>query len=42
MSRALPVLASHAGTGTGTVHVLHPGDVVCAERGDRLETWGSN
>lgn len=22
----------------GTVHVLHPGDVVCADRGDRLET----
>jgi chemotaxis protein CheD len=26
------------GTGTGEVHVLHPGDVVCAERGDRMET----
>ena len=26
------------GTGTGEVHVLHPGDVVCVERGDRLET----
>jgi chemotaxis protein CheD len=24
--------------GAGVVHVLHPGDVVCAERGDRLET----
>ncbi len=22
----------------GAVHVLHPGDVVCAERGERLET----
>lgn len=23
---------------TSSVHTLHPGDVVCAERGDRLET----
>jgi chemotaxis protein CheD len=23
---------------TGAMHTLHPGDVVCAERGDRLET----
>ena len=23
---------------TGTVRTLHPGDVVCADRGDRLET----
>jgi chemotaxis protein CheD len=25
-------------TGAARVHTLHPGDVVCAERGDRLET----
>jgi chemotaxis protein CheD len=23
---------------TGVVHTLHPGDVICAERGDRLDT----
>ena len=22
----------------GPLHTLHPGDVVCAERGDRMET----
>ena len=40
MSPAAPALAWRAGTGTGTgtVHVLHPGDVACADRGDRLET----
>ena len=36
MSRAPQVLAIQPDA--GTVHVLHPGDVVCAERGDRLET----
>lgn len=36
MSQAPQDLA--AGAATGAVHVLHPGDVVCAERGDRLET----
>ncbi|MGH6646742.1 chemotaxis protein CheD [Aquabacterium sp.] len=25
-------------TATGCVHILHPGDVVCAHRGDRLDT----
>jgi chemotaxis protein CheD len=29
---------SQAPFGAGQVHVLHPGDVVCADRGDRLET----
>jgi chemotaxis protein CheD len=32
-----PRLAA-TGAAPGAVHVLHPGDVVCAERGDRLET----
>jgi len=36
MSPAPPGLS--VGTGAGEVHVLHPGDVVCAERGHRLET----
>ncbi len=27
-----------ARTGGGVVHVLHPGDVACVDRGDRLET----
>ena len=40
MSPALPAPTTPVapGAGTGTLHVLHPGDVVCADRGDRLET----
>lgn len=30
--------AALAGAPVGAVHTLHPGDVVCADRGDRLET----
>ena len=36
MNQALQLAGS--GAATGAVHVLHPGDVVCAEQGDRLET----
>jgi chemotaxis protein CheD len=36
VSRRSQALASHSGA--GNLHVLHPGDVVCADRGDRLET----
>ena len=43
MSPALPAPTTPVGPGAGigalhVLHVLHPGDVVCADRGDRLET----
>jgi chemotaxis protein CheD len=36
MNQPPPGLATRSSP--GTVHVLHPGDVVCADQGDRLET----
>lgn len=36
MNQPPPDLAPRSGP--GSVHVLHPGDVVCADQGDRLET----